>query len=66
MPVAAANEGAVIETYTKVENITRSDGLWQVETDKSVITAKMVINAGGPWADQIRGLVQTSTLKTKP
>ena len=58
---AAADEGAVIETYTKVENITRSDGLWQVETDKAVITAKMVINAGGPWADQIRGLVQTST-----
>ena len=44
---AAADEGAVIETYTKVENITRSDGLWQVETDKAVITAKMVINAGG-------------------
>ena len=54
---AAVDEGAVIHNYTKVEQVTFADERWHITTDKGTVTAKMVINAGGPWADIIRGLV---------
>lgn len=51
---AAANRGADIIEHTKVEDLRqRGDGLWEVITDKGLITAEHVVNAGGLWAKQV-------------
>ena len=55
----AADRGAVIRTRTRVLGARRADGIWHVEmqdtvTGKaSVVTAAMLVNAAGPWVDQV-------------
>jgi glycerol-3-phosphate dehydrogenase len=57
----AANRGAVIQTRTKVVKAERRDGIWHVTTrnlpdgTETTVKARMLINAGGPWVDQIIG-----------
>lgn len=51
---AAKNRGAAILEHTKVEDLRqRPDGSWDVITDKGVIRAEHVVNAGGLWAKQV-------------
>lgn len=51
---AAKNRGAHILEHTKVESLNqRADGQWEVVTDKGVIIAEHVVNAGGLWAKQV-------------
>ena len=51
---AAKNRGASIHEHTKVESLSqRADGTWEVHTDKGVILAEHVVNAGGLWAKQV-------------
>ena len=51
---AAKMRGADILEHTKVESLCqRADGLWEVITDKGLITAEHVVNAGGLWAKQV-------------
>ena len=54
----AALRGARIMPHTKVINARRQDGLWHIETRdstgaKSIFSAKCLINAGGPWVEDI-------------
>jgi glycerol-3-phosphate dehydrogenase len=55
----AANRGAEILTRTKVTHLLRSNGGFRVElTDQETgqvrqVTAKLVVNAAGPWVDQV-------------
>ncbi len=55
----AANRGAKIMTRTKVISAVSQDGLWTVTTrdertgDEHEFQAKMLINAGGPWVENI-------------
>lgn len=57
----AADRGANICTQTKVVKATRAAGVWSVTIrDKKtgvdeVIQARMLVNAGGPWVDEIIG-----------
>ena len=53
---AAHELGAVIRNRTKVISAVQQDAGWHVVTDKGDIFAKMVVNAGGPWADGVRSL----------
>ena len=51
---AARLNGAKIELHTMVERTTpRSDGSWEVVTDKGVLIAEHVVNAGGLWAREV-------------
>ena len=51
---AARMGGATIETHTKVlETNQRSDGTWDVVTNKGTIHAEHVVNAGGLWAREV-------------
>lgn len=51
---AAKNRGADILEHTRVTDLRqRGDGIWEVITDKGVITAEHVVNAGGLWAKQV-------------
>ena len=54
----AAERGAQIRTRTKVVKAERKNGLWNVTIRaqsgvEETICARMLINAGGPWVDQI-------------
>lgn len=51
---AAKKKGAEIFQQTKVERLEqRSDGTWNVYTDKGVIHAEHVVNAAGLWAREV-------------
>ena len=51
---AARIGGATIETHCKViETTQRSDGTWDVVTDKGTIHAEHIVNAGGLWAREV-------------
>ncbi len=53
----AANRGARIMTRTKVVTAERQGDLWQITTDgpqgRSLHTARALVNAGGPWVEDI-------------
>ncbi|GAA6160954.1 FAD-dependent oxidoreductase [Ruegeria sp. HU-ET01832] len=51
---AARMGGATIETHCMVhETLQRRDGTWDVVTDKGIIHAEHVVNAGGLWAREV-------------
>ena len=51
---AARMGGAEIYLHTKVEETNqRSDGTWEVVTDKGVIITEHIVNAGGLWAREV-------------
>ncbi|SFM24024.1 GcvT family protein [Shimia aestuarii] len=51
---AARMGGATIQTHTKViETNQRSDGTWDIVTDKGTIHAEHVVNAAGLWAREV-------------
>ena len=51
---AARAKGASIERHTKVEDLRqRSDGSWDVVTDKGTVRAEHVVNAAGLWAREV-------------
>jgi glycerol-3-phosphate dehydrogenase len=53
----AADRGAVIETRTRFVSARRFEGLWSIELEtggvKRLIFARALVNAAGPWADQV-------------
>ncbi len=55
----AADRGAEIRTRTKAVDIRQSDGIWQVTVEhtitkeRSTISARALVNAGGPWVEQV-------------
>jgi glycerol-3-phosphate dehydrogenase len=54
----AADRGAVIRTRTRATEIRQQDGIWQVTTqdavgERSTIQARTLVNAGGPWVEQV-------------
>jgi glycerol-3-phosphate dehydrogenase len=57
----AADRGAIIRTRTKVVKAERTGDHWTIQTLDSrtgrqqSVQARMLINAGGPWVDQIIG-----------
>jgi glycerol-3-phosphate dehydrogenase len=54
--VDAAEHGAEIATRTALIAAKRADGRWQAElSDGRTVTAKALVNAGGPWVADIPG-----------
>lgn len=57
----AADRGAIIRTRTKVIKAERTGDHWTIQTldartgQQQSVQARMLINAGGPWVDQIIG-----------
>ncbi|MGB7287431.1 MAG: glycerol-3-phosphate dehydrogenase, partial [Salaquimonas sp.] len=57
----AAARGAEIHTRTKCVSTRHEEGIWHVVTEdmktkvRTTITAKMIINAAGPWVDEVLG-----------
>jgi len=55
---AARKNGATVETQTKVESLSQApDGTWHIYTNKGMIRAEHVVNAGGLWAREIGRMV---------
>jgi glycerol-3-phosphate dehydrogenase len=58
----AADRGAQIRTRCRAVEIRQSDGIWQVTVENSVsgvrstIRASALVNAGGPWVEQVLAL----------
>ena len=56
--IAARKRGAdIIENNKVVELNQRSDGTWDVVTEKGTIHAEHIVNAGGLWAKQVGHMV---------
>ena len=51
--LAAAEEGAEIRRDCEVQRLNREADVWLAHSSTGPITAKIVINAGGPWVEQI-------------
>ena len=55
---AARNKGAEVYRFTFVKELRqRTDGSWDVITDKGEINAQHVVNAGGLWAREVGRMV---------
>lgn len=55
---AAKMRGAEVIEHNKVEALTqRTDGSWDVVTEKGTVHAEHVVNAGGLWAKQVGRMV---------
>lgn len=61
----AKAQGADIRTRTECTGLKPARGMWDVEIDgKVTIKAKLVVNAAGPWVDQILHKSKLTTRKT--
>ena len=55
----AADRGADIRTRSRATEIRQADGMWQVTVqdkatgDRSTISARTLVNAGGPWVENV-------------
>lgn len=53
----AADRGAQIHVRTKVVSARRENGAWTIELDgeagRQTVSARMLINAAGPWVDEV-------------
>jgi glycerol-3-phosphate dehydrogenase len=55
----AADRGAEIRTRSRAVDIRQADGIWQVTVEdtassaRSIIRARVLVNAGGPWVEQV-------------
>ena len=58
----AADLGAEIHTRTRAVQIQQQDGIWQVMVEntlsgaRSTVRARILVNAGGPWVEQVLAL----------
>ncbi len=58
----AADRGAEIRTRSRAVEIRQHDGIWQVTVEhtpsgqRSCIRARVLVNAGGPWVEQVLAL----------
>ncbi|UXX82554.1 GcvT family protein [Roseovarius pelagicus] len=53
MAQVARKNGATILRYNPVTSIRREDGIWVVETEKTTIHARHIVNAAGTWGWEI-------------
>ena len=64
--MAAERAGADVRTYTDVRSLERTAGRWRAHLDDRVrgvseaVEARWVVNAAGPWVDDVRGLARSA------
>ena len=63
----AARSGADIRTYTRVTELSHTGGSWrarlrdEIDGGETEVVARIVVNAAGPWADEVRAMASGST-----
>ncbi|MCI6277568.1 MAG: NAD(P)/FAD-dependent oxidoreductase [Clostridium sp.] len=62
----ASENGVEFKLETKVMNIEKKDGYYNVTTDKGDFEGKVVINAAGVYADEINNMVSEHKMKIVP
>lgn len=62
----ALGAGARVLTRAGVERATREGGRWRVETRAGVVTADLLVNAAGAWADALARLAGVRPLGVRP
>ena len=60
------DRGGRIEAGQRVQALTRTGDVWQVETGRGSFAAPVVINAAGAWADRIADLAGVQTVGLQP
>ncbi|HEX2531153.1 MAG TPA: FAD-binding oxidoreductase, partial [Burkholderiaceae bacterium] len=58
--------GSTVAFDTQVQALRRYDGQWQVSTNQGVVTAKVIINAAGAWADELGRLAGAHPIGLTP
>jgi len=58
--------GARLMTRAAVTALSRTARGWQADTAQGSITARVVVNAAGPWADAVAGLAGLAPLGIRP
>ena len=53
MAQVAVRNGAIIQRYNPVTDISRHADVWQIETGKGVIRSRHIVNAAGTWGWEI-------------
>jgi glycerol-3-phosphate dehydrogenase len=53
--VDAARRGAHIRTRTRLLRARPLNGIWHAETEAGAIAARAIVNAAGPWVDEVLG-----------
>ena len=66
MAETAIRNNAEIFLNSKVESISKENGIWKLKTSGGEFEAKYVINAAGVWADDITSLVAKPDYKITP
>jgi len=61
----AAERGATILTRTKVTRATRKDGIWEIKTTSGSYKALALVNAAGPWVDDLESKTSPPPESTK-
>ncbi len=62
---ARAN-GAVLMAGTPMLSATRADGVWRIETGGGTLTAKILVDAAGAWADDVARKAGAAPLGLQP
>ena len=62
----ASDNGVEFKFLTKVEDIGKTDGNFEILTNKGNYKAKYIVNAAGVYADEIHNLVSEHKLKINP
>lgn len=60
------NAGGTLQTKTEVQSLQRSGGNWQISMGADVITAPIVLNAAGAWADQLGQMAGAEQIGLQP
>ena len=58
--------GGQLRAATMARGLAHSKGLWRVDTGGETLTAPIVVNAAGSWANQVAGLTGLSPLALQP
>jgi glycerol-3-phosphate dehydrogenase len=67
----AADRGAEIRTRSRATEISQENGIWQVTVEdrssgaRSTIRARVLVNAGGPWVEQVLAIGAGVNAKAK-
>ncbi len=62
----AQRSGAQLILGAQVSTLRRSGGVWQIETSSGAVSARLIVNAGGAWADEIAELAGVEPLGITP
>jgi glycine/D-amino acid oxidase-like deaminating enzyme len=62
----ARAQGATIQTRARVTTIAPQAGGWRLAWDGGATTARVVVNAGGAWADQVAGTAGVAPIGLQP